>query len=167
MRERIAMAFSNMVLRMLLCDYRHDIETRTLKRDRRLFCVLVLIRSQVIYISEADFSPNYELFLGAAGYPALGRLFFLVGSSFNDETAAFRLCSLMCLSSNTTRRPGLNRSLLLQTPSSTRRFRLRGKLLQGFHRDAILQCRLVRGMEENPTKFKRKLPKSAPSLCSC
>ena len=71
----------------------------------------------------------------------------------------------MCLPSNTTRRPGLDRSLLLQTTSSTRRFRLRGKLLQSFHRDTILQCRLVRGMEKNPTEFKRKSPKSASSLC--
>ena len=103
-------------------------------------------------------------------------IFFLVGSSFNVEAAASRLrlkkvrpsasTLLMCLPSNTTRRPGLDRSLLLQTASSTRRFRLRGKLLQSFHRDTILQGRLVRGMEENPTSFRQKLPKSAFSLCS-
>ena len=146
-----------------------DIETRTLKRDRRLFCVLVLIRSQVIYISEADSSPNTSCFWMLQDIHPLKDFFFWLadGSSSNVGTGAFRLrlekatlsasALLMCLPSNTTRRPGLNRSLLLQTTSSTRRFGLRGKLLQSVHRDTILQRRLVRGMEENPTKSQTKI----------
>ena len=58
---------------------------------------------------------------------------------------------LMCLPRNSTRCPRLNGSLLLQTASSTRRLRLRGKFLQRFHRDTILERGLVRGMKEDPT----------------
>lgn len=56
---------------------------------------------------------------------------------------------LVCLPRNPTRRPRLNRSLLLQTASSTRRFRLRGMFLQRFHRDTVLECGLVCGVEED------------------
>lgn len=65
---------------------------------------------------------------------------------------------LVCLPRNTTRRPRLNGNFPLQTASSTRRFRLCSKFLQSFHRDPIPQCRLVCGVEEDPTIHRKSQP---------
>lgn len=61
---------------------------------------------------------------------------------------------LMCLSRDTTRRPRLNRSLLLQTATSTRGLWLGRKFLQRFHRDTILERGLISGMQEDPRTTK-------------
>lgn len=70
----------------------------------------------------------------------------------------------MRLPRNTTRCPRLNGSLLLQTSSSTRSLRLRGKFLQRIHRDTILECGLVRGVKENPTNDTNE--KTSAHVCS-
>lgn len=107
----------------------------------------------------ARLHPIYQLSLDAAEHPSSSNA-LLARLSVGDETTAFRSRSrrqrllsrslLVCLPRNPTRRPRLNRSFLLQTASSTRRFRLRGMFLQRFHRDTVLECGLVCGVEEDP-----------------
>ena len=61
---------------------------------------------------------------------------------------------LVCLPGDTTLRPRLNRSFLLETASSARCLRFGCKFLQGFHRDTILQSGLVCCMEKDPVRMK-------------
>lgn len=68
---------------------------------------------------------------------------------------------LMRLPRNPPRRPRLNWSLLLQTASTARRLRLRGKFLQRIHRDTILECGLIRSVQEDLRNDRVILP-----LCS-
>ena len=60
---------------------------------------------------------------------------------------------LVCLPRNIPRRARLNSNFLLQITTS--RFWLCRKLLQYIHRDTVLQCGLVRGVEEDPEVQRR------------
>ena len=75
MKERTGMmVFSNIALKNATvipnghCRY---IETRTLRRDRRLFGVLVVIDHRLYTFRRPTPNPKYELFLGALGQPSL------------------------------------------------------------------------------------------------
>ena len=71
-----------------------------------------------------------------------------------DRTRLLSPLLLVCLPGDTACRPGLNRSLLLETTSSARCLGFGCIFPQCFHGDTILQSGLVCGMEKDPVRTK-------------